>query len=139
MHFPPELQEEVLKHVDGCTLIQAQRVCKLWHKIVSRLQNSTHLWRNCCLKEISHTVLLDLTGLTKGKGWMQGTPGPFKTDNGPASSGEGDCEKEEHYWRHLYAVWHRSRYVGIWSRVEVELVLQPRPFPVNCTKLVGEG
>ncbi|KAL4230646.1 hypothetical protein ACF0H5_011023 [Mactra antiquata] len=107
MCFPEELHIELLRKVDGKTLAVCKRVCKLWHGLISKLEERK-IWLYKCLLEIPWYIFQELTGLTVDKKLLyfelcSHSPLPWQ------------------FWREIYAEYKRFDYItnGIEKRTEL--------------------
>ncbi|XP_050415867.2 uncharacterized protein LOC126829782 [Patella vulgata] len=65
LHLPKELQFHIISRLDGFSLLNVQKVCKLWLEIVESLETTVQIWKQCCLNDIPRNILVQLTGITE--------------------------------------------------------------------------
>ena len=52
----------ILSRLDGRSLVNAKRSCKMWACLVENLEKYFHIWLMCCLNEIPLFLLTEIMG-----------------------------------------------------------------------------
>lgn len=112
-HLPAELLEAVFQKLDGASFCVSQAVCKSWHQILTRMQNSEKLWLNFCLKEIPKDVMEELL-----------------------SNKDIPYQNRIIDWKSFYKKWHRGKFMKR-NKVSIESVQAFCANPVTCMKASG--
>ncbi|KAL5012150.1 hypothetical protein ScPMuIL_010701 [Solemya velum] len=123
---PKEIQAFILSKLDGCSLVRAQRTCKLWYETIHKLERIFHIWLMCCLKEVDTDILVDITGLVK----------LASLDSKDAVSLLGAMPW--HLWRAVYAEFHRARYINLDTQKTIELYFFMGYGMVTCLHMKGD-
>ncbi|XP_031559416.1 F-box/WD repeat-containing protein 7-like isoform X2 [Actinia tenebrosa] len=102
--LPFELVDKIFNYLDGLSLAKSKGVCRKWRDLHDQ-HNYNVLWRKVCLTEIPKDVLVEILGYTK-KDLLEHLE---------------HKEAEVSCWKEVYKEWHRSRFIGKWPTMCLEL------------------
>lgn len=117
-NLPTEILEIIFCKLDGCSLVKAQQVCRVWYDIIYHLQNCKNIWKNICLKEISIEIIEEFIG----------------NKSIPLLAQNEQCKIN---WKNVYKMWFSGSKVKHWTYWKKQfLVFEANP--INCVKNSGD-
>lgn len=122
---PKEIQAFILSKLDGCSLVRAQRTCRLWYETIHKLERIFHIWLMCCLKEVDTDILIDITGIVQ--------LAALQCKDAVSTLGQMPW----HLWRAVYAEFHRAQYINLGTRKTLELYFFMGYGMVTCLQMKG--
>ncbi|XP_070553092.1 F-box/WD repeat-containing protein 7-like [Ptychodera flava] len=151
--LPSELLEEIFQFLPGDALVQAQRVCKHWYRVICNVNRSRDIWKRRCLEEIPPEILMEMTGVQEYQKFCTRKSVKTRISDGSESFKSTRPELfightrivpvDAAFWKSLYEKWYRTRFVGKWPQLQLETQQEMMPrttcrsVTITCVKITG--